>query len=56
MKREPFKSGVVEEKVPMCWEHTFVTSMLKSAELEAVKELLGHRSLTTPEVYIHIQL
>lgn len=34
--------------------HTFATSMLNNhANLEAVKELLGHESLTTTEVYTH---
>ena len=34
--------------------HTFATSMLNhQAELEAVKELLGHESLSTTEVYTH---
>ena len=34
--------------------HTFATAMLNdSAELQSVKELLGHESLVTTEVYTH---
>ena len=34
--------------------HTFATSMLNhDAELGAVKELLGHNSLQTTEIYVH---
>ena len=34
--------------------HSFATSMLNNqAELGAVKELLGHESLTTTEIYTH---
>ena len=34
--------------------HTFATTMLNNhAELEAVKELLGHESIATPEIYTH---
>lgn len=34
--------------------HTFATAMLNNeAELGAVKELLGHSSLTTTEIYTH---
>lgn len=49
-------SGVVtlKKKSPHVLRHTFATAMLNNqAELEAVKELLGHQSLTTTEVYTH---
>jgi integrase/recombinase XerC len=39
---------------PHVLRHTFATVMLNNgAELEAVKELLGHESLATTEVYTH---
>ena len=34
--------------------HSFATAMLNNrAELESVKELLGHESLATTEIYTH---
>lgn len=34
--------------------HTFATTMLNNdAELGAVKELLGHESIATTEIYAH---
>lgn len=39
---------------PHVLRHTFATVMLNNgAELEAVKELLGHESLATTEIYTH---
>lgn len=43
-----------KKKSPHVLRHTFATSMLNNkAELESVKELLGHQSLTTTEIYTH---
>jgi integrase/recombinase XerC len=49
-------SKVVTQKKrgPHVLRHTFATAMLNNeAELGAVKELLGHESLTTTEIYTH---
>lgn len=44
----------VTKKSPHVLRHTFATSMLNhDAELGAVKELLGHNSLQTTEIYVH---
>ena len=44
----------LKKKSPHVLRHTFATSMLNNhAELSAVKELLGHESLTTTEMYTH---
>ncbi len=43
-----------ERRGPHTLRHTFATVMLNNgAELEAVKELLGHENLATTEVYTH---
>ena len=49
------KQGIEKEITPHVLRHTFATSMLNNdAELGAVKELLGHNSLSTTEVYVHM--
>jgi integrase/recombinase XerC len=53
--KDALKGTHVEKKSPHVLRHTFATSMLNNdAELGAVKELLGHNSLATTEVYVHI--
>ena len=48
------KVSAVSKKSPHVLRHTFATSMLNhDAELGAVKELLGHNSLQTTEIYVH---
>ena len=44
----------LKKRSPHVLRHTFATAMLNNeAELEAVKELMGHESVSTTQIYTH---
>ena len=54
VKRNLSKVVTLKKRSPHVLRHTFATTMLNNdAELGAVKELLGHASLSTTEIYTH---
>lgn len=54
VKRNLSKVVTQKKRSPHVLRHTFATTMLNNeAELGAVKELLGHSSLATTEIYTH---
>lgn len=54
VKRNLSKVVTVKKRSPHVLRHTFATTMLNHhAELNAIKELLGHASLAATEVYTH---
>ena len=49
------KSGLAERVHPHMLRHSFATHMLQSSQdLRAVQELLGHASISTTQVYTHL--
>jgi integrase/recombinase XerC len=54
MIKKSLKNSSVEKKSPHVLRHTYATHLLnKGAEINAVKDLLGHTSLAATQVYTH---
>ena len=54
VKKYLFKITTIEKKSPHILRHTFATHLMNNgAELNAVKELLGHSSLAATQIYTH---
>ena len=54
VRRNLSRVSTQKKRSPHVLRHTFATAMLNNnAELEAVKEILGHSSVSTTEIYTH---